>query len=161
MAQAHFLYQVPPTSPLTNDIIQHHESTSDDSAVTCLLVSGACVRDLTRHRLWGTCNNRTMDPTRELQYEQSYPTREFFRKGTIEKTIKYPISAICPVWVCMRLFRHSNRGLITKGTIGSPVGKRPPFAKRVQNICMSINKRGTMGGPRLPVFTSLGVRYAK
>ena len=32
------------------------------------------------------------------------------------------------------LFRHSNRGLITKGTIGSPVGKRPPFAKRVQNI---------------------------
>ena len=44
------------------------------------------------------------------------------------------------VWVCgcvgvwVRLFRHSNRGLITKGTIGSPVGKRPPFAKRVQNI---------------------------
>ena len=38
------------------------------------------------------------------------------------------------VCVCVRLFRHSNRGLITKGTIGSPVGKRPPFAKRVQNI---------------------------
>ena len=37
-------------------------------------------------------------------------------------------------FVCVRLFRHSNRGLITKGTIGSPVGKRPPFAKRVQNI---------------------------
>ena len=36
--------------------------------------------------------------------------------------------------VYMRLFRHSNRGLITKGTIGSPVGKRSPFAKRVQNI---------------------------
>ena len=36
--------------------------------------------------------------------------------------------------VCVSLFRHSNRGLITKGTIGSPVGKRPPFAKRVQNI---------------------------
>ena len=51
--------------------------------------------------------------------------------------------------VCVRLFRHSNRGLISKGTIGSPVGKRPPFAKRVQN------KKGTMGGPRLPVFTSL------
>ena len=38
------------------------------------------------------------------------------------------------VSVCVSLFRHSNRGLITKGTIGSPVGKRPPFAKRVQNI---------------------------
>ena len=39
------------------------------------------------------------------------------------------------VCVCVcALFRHSNRGLITKGTIGSPVGKRPPFAKRVQNI---------------------------
>ena len=39
------------------------------------------------------------------------------------------------VWVCVGVvFRHSNRGLITKGTIGSPVGKRPPFAKRVQNI---------------------------
>ena len=33
--------------------------------------------------------------------------------------------------MCVSLFRHSNRGLITKGTIGSPVGKRPPFAKRV------------------------------
>ena len=41
--------------------------------------------------------------------------------------------SVC-VCVCVRLFRHSNRGLITKGTIGSPVGKRPPFAKRVQNI---------------------------
>ena len=45
---------------------------------------------------------------------------------------------VCGVYVgvcgCMRLFRHSNRGLITKGTIGSPVGKRPLFAKRVQNI---------------------------
>ena len=31
--------------------------------------------------------------------------------------------------VCVRLFRHSNRGLITKGTIGSPVGKRPPVCQ--------------------------------
>ena len=36
--------------------------------------------------------------------------------------------------VCVRLCRHSNRGLRTKGTIGSPVGKRTPFAKHVQNI---------------------------
>ena len=78
--------------------------------------------------------------------EQWYPTRKF--NGTMvphkrnskvwpglvtkEKTMKYPTSAMCTV--CVRLFRHSNRGLITKGTIGSPVGKRPPFAKRVQNI---------------------------
>ena len=38
------------------------------------------------------------------------------------------------------LFRHSNRGLITKATIGSPVGKRPPFAKRVQNIWEVLRK---------------------
>ena len=38
------------------------------------------------------------------------------------------------------LFRHSNRGLITKATIGSPVGKRPPFAKRVQNIWEVLQK---------------------
>ena len=31
--------------------------------------------------------------------EQWYPTREFFRLGTIEKTIKYPISAMCQVCV--------------------------------------------------------------
>ena len=43
-------------------------------------------------------------------------------------------------WVCVRLFRHSNRGLITKGTIGSPVGKRSPFAKRVQNIWEVLRK---------------------
>ena len=42
--------------------------------------------------------------------------------------------------VCVSLFRHSNRGLITKGTIGSPVGKRPPFAKRVQNIWEVLRK---------------------
>ena len=42
--------------------------------------------------------------------------------------------------VCVRLFRHSNRGLITKGTIGSPVGKRPPFVKRVQNIWEVLRK---------------------
>ena len=33
------------------------------------------------------------------------------------------------VCVCVRLFRHSNLGLITKGTIGSPVGKRPPVCQ--------------------------------
>ena len=38
------------------------------------------------------------------------------------------------------LFKHSNRGLITKGTIGSPVWKRPPFAKRVQNIWEVLRK---------------------
>ena len=41
---------------------------------------------------------------------------------------------------CVSLFRHSNRGLIKKGTIGSPVGKRPPFAKRVQNIWEVLRK---------------------
>ena len=44
------------------------------------------------------------------------------------------------VCVCVRLFRHSNRGLITKGTIGSPVGKRPPFAKRVQKHMRGVAK---------------------
>ena len=53
--------------------------------------------------------------------------------------------------------RHSNRGLITKGTIGSPVGKRPPCCTKHMRGVASINKRGTMGGPRLPVFTSLCV----
>ena len=54
---------------------------------------------------------------------------------------------------CVSLFRHSNRGLITKGTIGSPLGKRPPFAKRVQNIWEVLrNKRGTMGGPHVYIY---------
>ena len=35
--------------------------------------------------------------------------------------------------VCVSLFRHSNWGLITKGTIGSPVGKRPPYKQKRNN----------------------------
>ena len=87
--------------------------------------------------------------------EQWYPTRKF--NGTMvphkrnskglagfghkrednevpHKCHVYSVQCTCVrvcVCVCVRLFRHSNRGLITKG---SPVGKRPPFAKRVQNI---------------------------
>ena len=48
--------------------------------------------------------------------------------------------------MCLSLFRHSNRGLITKGTIGSPVGKRPPFAKRVQNIWEVLRKQKRNNG---------------
>ena len=53
---------------------------------------------------------------------------------------------VCGVCVCVRLFRHSNRGLITKGTIGSPVGKRFTHSnrglpnKRVQNIWEVLRK---------------------
>ena len=57
----------------------------------------------------------------------------------------------------MSLFRHSNRGLITKGTKGSPVGKRPPVCQTCTKHMRGVNKRGTMGGPRLPVFTRLCV----
>ena len=45
-----------------------------------------CVCERVRHRLWGTCNNRTMVPHKEIQWnngtpqgnsmEQWYPTRE-------------------------------------------------------------------------------------
>ena len=59
--------------------------------------------------------------------------------GTPHVGLCFPV--LCVGWLgCVRLFRHSNRGLITKGTIGSPVGKRPPFAKRVQNIWEVLRK---------------------
>ena len=42
--------------------------------------------------LWGTCNNRTMVPHKGNSIDWPH-------YATIEKTIKYPISAICPVCV--------------------------------------------------------------
>ena len=65
----------------------------------------ACICDLTRHRLWGTCNNRTMDPT-----------REFFRKGTMEKTIRYPISPVSGA-CAVEIANYIYSSLLCKGQI--------------------------------------------
>ena len=73
-----------------------------------------------------------MVPHKEIQWNNGTHKRnsiDWPYYATKEKAIKYPISAMCRVWVCVSLFRHSNRGLITKGTIGSPVGKRPPVCQ--------------------------------
>ena len=79
--------------------------------------------------LRGTCNNRTMVPHKEIQWNNGTPQDKFYSLATLCHNREYTqvphkchMSGVC---VCMRLFRHSNRVLITKGTIGSPVGKRP------------------------------------
>ena len=51
---------------------------------------------------------------------------------------KFVCVCVC-VCVCVRLFRHSNRGLITKGTIGSPVGNRVPSWKKAP-VCQTCTK---------------------
>ena len=51
------------------------------------------------HRVWGTCNNRTMVPHKEIQWSSGTPQGKFYRLATKEKTIKYPTSAMCRVSV--------------------------------------------------------------
>ena len=53
------------------------------------------------YRVWGTCNNRTMVPHKEIQWNNGTPQGKFYRLATKEKTIKYPISAMCRVCVFM------------------------------------------------------------
>ena len=52
------------------------------------------------YRVWGTCNNRTMVPHKEIQWNNGTPQGKLYRLATKEKTIKYPTSAMCRVWVC-------------------------------------------------------------
>ena len=49
-----------------------------------------------RHRLWGTCNNRTMVPHKRNSIVWPH-------LATKEKTIKYPTSAMCTV-VCIHVW---------------------------------------------------------
>ena len=86
------------------DYIAHNTSASPVVALTteegteqnCVGVYG--------HRVWGTCNNRTMVPHKEIQWNNSTPQGKFYRLGTKEKTIKYPTSAMYQVRVRRQWF---------------------------------------------------------
>ena len=60
-----------------------------------------------RHRLWGTCNNRTMVPHKEIQWHNGtgipHKRNSKIWPGLVtkEKTIKYPTSAMCTVYMCV------------------------------------------------------------
>ena len=42
-----------------------------------LIVLCVCVRERVRHRLWGTCNNRTIVPRKEIQWHNGTPQEKF------------------------------------------------------------------------------------
>ena len=58
-------------------------------------------------RLWGTCNNRTMVPHKEIQWNNGTPQEKFYRLATLhvchnreDNQVPHVPYTVCPVGVC-------------------------------------------------------------